>query len=393
MKTINTLIILFALIAVVACSSNSKSKQSVNVVKSPAELALESAKEADSALEYKDYPLAIIKYSEAVDYYEVAKPTSSPLDSIPQKIYLLNKNIANVYLINAQNLAAQDQYNDALIEYESSLNKYNEIRANAPESDKIDEIISTLYKNTAFVSRKVGDSQKALQYYDLYLEANPDSVDILIQKFEIYRDDLKNENQAYEILKEYATTKNDFNASNRLGDLYQEKNDVDNAILWYEKANSIISDANVLKQLGNLYRNPKKQLWEKSNQALDAFMKLNPSRDEIKTAYKLIGDNYNKLKNKAKAVEYFEKYSEMEYDGDIAIFLCSYYFDAKNNTKTLFWANKVLENNPNDVRAVLFRAITKYNLKDLKGAKADFERIKNDQNFGKTAQQYLQIIK
>lgn len=393
MKTINSIIVLFALITVVACSSNSKSKQPVEIVKSPAELALESAKEADTALEYKDYSLAISKYSEAVDYYNQALPTASPLDSIPNKIYLLNKNIANVYLINAQSLAAQELYNDALIEYEHSLDKYSQIKSNAPETDKIDDIISTLYKNTAFVSRKVGDSQKALQYYDMYLEANPDSVDILIQKFEIYRDDLKNENQAYEVLKEYATTKNDFNASNRLGDLYQEKNDVDNAILWYEKANSIKADANVLKQLGNLYRNPKKQQWEKSNLALDALLQFNPSTEELKTAYKLMGDNYNKLKNKAEAVKFFEKYSELEYDDDIAIYLCSYYFDVKNNTKTMFWANKVLENNPNDVRALLFRGITKYNLKDMKGAKADFERIKNDPNYGKTAQQYLQIIK
>ncbi len=384
---------LIPLITMFACSSNSKSNQPAEIVKTPAELAVESAKEADTALEYKDYPLAITKYSEAVDYYKQAQPTSSPLDSISTKIYLLNKNIANVYLINAQNLASQEQFNEALIEYENALEKYSLIKAEKPDDNSINDIISTLYKNTAYVSRKVGDYQKSLQYYDLFLEANPDSVDILIQKFEIYKDDLKNENQAYNVLKEYAISKNDFNASNRLGDLYQQNNDIDNAILWYEKANSIKPDANVLKQLGNLYRNPKKQQWEKSNQALEAFLKFNPSIDELKVAYKLMGDNYNKLKNKAEAVKSFEKYSELEYDADIAIYLCSYYFDAKNNTKTLFWANKVLENNPNDVRALLFRAIIKYNLKDMKGAKADFEKIKTDPNYGKTAQQYLQIIK
>jgi hypothetical protein len=52
-----------------------------------------------------------------------------------------------------------------------------------------------------------------------------------------------------------------------------------------------------------------------------------------------------------------EKYSALEFDEKISLYLCSYYFDKKNSQKTIYWANKILDNNPDNTSAIYFRAI------------------------------------
>lgn len=392
MKVIKFLLVTAVVIMLAACSSNKVQEPQV-VEKTPLDLAIETAISAQYNFEEEEYGEAITKFNQAIVYYNQALPTSATPDSINQEIFKIKRNIANIHTISAMDYSSQDLFDDALQNYETAIDLYKALEPESAPADSIDYIINTLYLNTAIVSRQAGEFEKALNYYDLYLEANPDDDEILLQKFAIYRDDLKNETQAFEVLKEYAVSKNDFNAYHRLGDLYRDKNDFQNAILWYERANSVKTDVNVLQKLGSIYRNPQIQEWQKSTQALEQFVSTNPGLDELATAYKLIGDNYKNLKNRAKAVEYFERYIDLEYEESIALYICLYYYDMKNDAKTLSWANLVLQNNPNNSSALLFRGIAKYNQKDMKGAKADFERIQNDPQHGKTAKQYLQIIK
>lgn len=383
-----------SLILILSCSLNAKSKKKqVEKEKTSIQLAVESANDAVNAFSVNNYATSIELFDNAINLYNQAIPTASVADSIPKQIFKLKMNVARVHVAYALSLSSQKNYDESLIEYENAIDLYKSLKDQASPDEDIDAILVGLYKNTAACSKDAAEYQKALDYIDLYLESNPDDEEVLLQKFAIYKDDLKDEPKAFEVYKEYAVRKNDFNSYHHLGDLYREKNDVDNAVYWYEKADSIQTDSNVLQKLGTLYRTPTQQKWEKSNRCLELFITMKPDLEELKTAYKLIADNYKNLKNKAKAVEYFEKYSDLEYDENISLYICSYYFDTKNNAKTLYWANKILNNNPDNNGAILFRAITKYNIKDMKGAKEDFERISNDSKYGKTAQQYLNIIK
>jgi len=392
MKVHNFTIIILCVMLLIACSVNAKKKVvPVVVEKTPLELAVETANEAGLIYEDSDYTGAIEKFAQAIDYYNQALPSAAETDSIPQRVFRLNMNIAKIHNDFAYNLTGQKEFDQAITEYEASLAAYKNLKTEAVPTDSLDYKINNLYMNLAICSKEAGEYQKAIEYFDLYLDANPEDNDVLLQKFYIYKDNLKDENQAFEVLKAYAINKNDFAASHKLGDLYREKSDTDNAIIWYEKARALKNDANVLQKLAALYRT--KQQWEMANQILEQFILLKPDTDGLKTSYKLIGDNYKNLKNKAKAVEYFEKYLEIEYNEDIALYVCLYYYDMKNNTKSMNMANLILSKNANNTNAILFRAIARYNLKDMKGAKADFERIQNDPKQGKTAQQYLKIIK
>lgn len=392
MKLIKFLAILTVIALLAACGSNKAAKPQV-MEKTPLELAIESALSAEYSFQDKDYDDAIAKYGESIYFYNQALVTSATPDSIAKEVYKIRTNIANIHTISAMELSGLNDFDDALLNYETAIDLYKALESEAAPSDSIDYIVNTLYLNSAIVSRQAGEYEKALNYFDLYLEANPEDDEILLQKFAIYRDDLRNETQAFEVLKEYAESKNDFGAYHRLGDLYRDKNDFQNAIIWYEKANLVKTDVDVLQKLGSIYRNPQIQQWENSNIALERFIATNPQLDEIATAYKLIGDNYKNMRNRAKSVEYFERYIELEYAEDIALYICSYYYDMKNDAKTLAWANTILQNNANHSGALLFRGIARYNQKDMRGAKADFERIQNDPQYGKTAQQYLNIIK
>lgn len=394
MKLTTYIILGLCLILVLSCSLNAKSKRKQVVEeKTPVELAVDNAQEAETAFSENNYPLSIEKFNTAIDFYKQALPTAPEADSIQIRLFKLNMNVAKVHYAYALSLSDQMLYDDSIMEYEQAIQLYKSLKDQATPEDDIDNILIGLYKNVAIGSKDAGEFFKAIDYFDLYLDAHPEDEAVLLTKFEIYRDDLKDEAQAFEVFKEYAVRKNDFNAYHKLGDLYRDKNEINDAVYWYEKADSIKTDSNVLQKLGTLYRSPTQQEWEKSNRCLELFVTMKPDLEELKTAYKLIADNYKNLKNKAKAVEYFEMYSDFEYDENISLYICSYYFDTKNNAKALFWSNKILENNPDNPGAILFRAITKYNMNDMKGAKADFERIANDAKYGKTAQQYLKIIK
>jgi tetratricopeptide (TPR) repeat protein len=398
MKNLINLLMAVLFLAMMACGANLSAKKKVPAepVKTPLQLAAESAQSADMAYEEKDYSAALEKYNQAIDLYNQAAPTAAPEDSVARKIFVVRKNIANVNIMNAQSLSAQKEYGPALQSYETAIAQYNELLPLSTPDDSLAARMPILYKNTAITSRLAGEPDTALQYYDKYLDLNPDENeknDVQLQKFAIYKDDLKNKPQAYEVYKKYALARNDANAFQWLGNQYVDENDITSAIYWYEKADSVKVDANVLKNLGNLYRNEKIQMWAKSNDALEKFITLSPSKDELKLAYKLIGDNYGKLKNKPKSIEYFEKYIALEYNEKVALLICQFYNDKKDYNTTIKWANLILQTNPSNPTALLFRGIARYNLKDNKGAKADFELIKNDPNYGKNAQDFLKAIK
>jgi len=393
MKTTSRILIIISLLLLVAVSIHAKPKKKTPVVveKTALELAIENIKAAENAYEDVDFDTAIAKYTTAIDCLKKAEPTASPEDDIPKQIFRIKMNVAKIHNDFAFDFFSQNDFDEALSHYESSMNIYKSIIAESTPQDSVSVYINRLYRNSAICSRKAGEFQKALDYYDLFLEANPEDDDILLQKFAIYKEDLKDENMAFEVLKEYALNKNDFNACHRLGDLYRDKNDLDNAVIWYNKALTIKEDSNIIQKLGSIYRS--KTQWANSTQMLEKFILTNPEREALNSAYKLIADNYKNLGNKPKAAEYFLKSLELEYNEDIAIYLCSFYNENNNNDKILQYANLVLSNNPNNSTALLFRGIAKFNKKDTKGAKVDFERIKNDPKHGKTAQQYLNLIK
>jgi tetratricopeptide (TPR) repeat protein len=401
MKVINYIVIIAAILFLFACSSNKVETPVVpqEVAKTPLELALNAATEATDAYMEKDYETALTKFNTAIEQFNLAAPTATAGDSIPANIFRQKMNIAKTHTQIAYAASASNDFDGSAKEYLVSIDLYKNIKSQAAARDSIDSKIANLYLNTAITFKAAGEYQSAIEYFDLYLDSNPSdeqAANVINQKYYIYSDNLKDENMANQNLKDYAEKKNDFNSFFKLGDIYNEKKDFVNAIIWYEKARTVKQDINVLKKLANVYKNTTPKQLAKSNEILDKLIAINPSSPDTKAYYKMLGGNYKEMKNNAKAAEYFDKYLTIEYDEGPAFFMCSYYFDAKNYAKLSNYASMILANNPSassQVNALLYRGIAKFNLNDKKGAKVDFERIQNDPKQGNTAKQYLKLCK
>jgi tetratricopeptide (TPR) repeat protein len=395
MRQLINLLMITSLFVMMTFGANlfAKKRAPVEPEKTTFEIATEVAQNAETAFQDEDYDAAIDMFQRADSLFNVALPASAPEDSISQKIFNIRMNIANIHLVKAEYLQSKKDYKTALASMLTAIQMYKELEPMSSPADSIAARMPDIYENTAFISKKAENYTTALEYYNKVIELKPDNIDVLLQIYDLYDENLNNPEKAISIFKEYAIAKNNFEASHSLGDKYNKRKDLPNAIYWYSKADSLKKDANVVLKLAMAYRDKSIARYEDSNKYFEQFIKMNPSMDELKKSYKLIGDNYRSLKQRNKANEYFEKYISLEYSEDIATLICQYYYDGKNYPKTQTWANTILQNNPNNVNALLFRGVARYNLKDMKGAKADFERIKDDPKLGSAAQQYLKAIK
>lgn len=395
MKQFINLLLIAVLFVVLTFGVNlyAKKKAPVEPEKTTLEIAAEVVQNAETEFQDDDYDAAIDMFQRADSLYNAALPAAAPEDSIGQKIFNIRMNIANIHLVKAQSQQAKKDYGPALTSMLTAIQMYKELEPMSSPADSIAARMPDIYENTAIISKNAKNYTTSLEYYNKVLELNPDNIGVLLQIYDLYDENLNNPEKAMSIFKEYAIAKNDFESSHSLGDKYNKRKDLPNAIYWYSKADSLKKDSNVVLKLATAYRDKSIARYEESNKYFEQFIKMNPTMSELKTSYKLIGDNYRSLKQRNKANEYFEKYISLDYEEGIATLICQYYYDAKNYTKTQTWANTILQDNPNNVNALLFRGVARYNLKDMKGAKADFERIKDDPKLGSAAQQYLKIIK
>ncbi|HRY84379.1 MAG TPA: tetratricopeptide repeat protein, partial [Candidatus Cloacimonadota bacterium] len=209
--------------------------------------------------------------------------------------------------------------------------------------------------------------------------------------FSILNNDIKDETRAFRVLQDYAEASNAPTAYRMLADKLNEKGDKVKAGEYYERALSIKQDANTYSAVANFYRSNNQ--WAKSNEVLIKLVETNPDQATLLTAYRLMGDNYNKLNNKAKMAEYFEKALNIESDDKIALLLASYYNGLKNHNKVITYSTMVLRSNSGNNDALMLRGLAYYNLKRNAEAKADLTRIQNDPKYGKQVQSILKAIK
>jgi tetratricopeptide (TPR) repeat protein len=105
-----------------------------------------------------------------------------------------------------------------------------------------------------------------------------------------------------------------------------------------------------------------------------------------------MGKLYDDSKNKNKAIEYFEKFLEIDFDKQVVLWLVSEYNDRKNNNKVLSYSNMILEKNANDADATYFKALALFNQGNKSAAKNEFKKIENNSKYGPSAKQYIKSI-
>src|SRR5690606_30551567 len=93
---------------------------------------------------------------------------------------------------------------DALSEYESAAAIYKELAPLTITADERDGYVSMLYRLLAKTAQDAGYYERALGYLDNVLIYEPGSEDVLKTKYQILKDNIKDTERAYKVLKDYA---------------------------------------------------------------------------------------------------------------------------------------------------------------------------------------------
>lgn len=381
-------LIMLAMIA--ACSSVPKTPEVVEPPRNPIELAKEAAGNGMDNYEAGSYNEAITAFEQAIALFEEAAPTAGELDSIAVNIERMKLNIATSRNSQAEESFQDQIFVEAIQHYEQALEIYNALEPVTITSEELEANKIRLYNNLAITNQRAGSFEESVRYYDMILAKEPNNAEVLNFKFNVLNNDIRDEQRAFQSLKDYADASNDVNAFIMLAGKYADKGNNEQATLYYERALSSRPDANTYKALANFYRQTTQ--WAKSNEILLRFVATTPEQSEMLIAYRLIGDNYSKLNNRAKMAEYFEKALAIEEDSQIALALASYYNGSSNWNKVVSFATMALRGAPRNADALLLRGNAYYRLNRFNEARTDLELIRNDARHGANATALLNAI-
>ena len=164
-----------------------------------------------------------------------------------------------------------------------------------------------------------GDIRSAIDTYNQIIQSNADNDKARFYLAQLYYENGDYSNSENQYLYLYNRNSDDIRVITNLGRLYEQTNNLDKAIGYYNQA--LIIDENMSIVYRNLARTflkkfkieDQKEHIEKSIHALNKSIKLEPSNPE---PYFELGRIYYLLKEKDKAVEYYNKALSMDIPDD-----------------------------------------------------------------------------
>ncbi|HNT52200.1 MAG TPA: hypothetical protein PKH19_02265 [Candidatus Syntrophosphaera sp.] len=383
--------LLVILIALAACSSNKKVVEPVEVPPTPLELAREAADNGAAAFTSEDYTGALAAFAEAKEYYLQAAPTATAADSVEVNVERIELNQALTYMTMAKESVELGLHADALEEYEQAVRVYQALVPLTITALERDSYVNILNRNLAITAENAAQYERALGYYDRVLEVEPGNEEILNIKYHILKDKIKDEERAFQVLKDYAEASKDYRAYLILAQAYRENNDQEAAAANYEKALLLANNADVFTRVADFYREIGN--YQKSNEVLEKFVTTGPDNAALALAYRVIAGNYDKLRNITKKIEYYDKSLTVERNADVALILANHYNQQKLWDRVISYATQVINLDATKAAAFLLRGNAYYMNKRYSEAKLDLNRIVNDPTYGKSAQDILSRIK
>lgn len=362
-----------------------------NIARTYIMLAEEAAESGARAYEDELFPQALEDFTSAHDYYVMAEPNSSPADSIDVNLERIQLNIALTYRKLANESDELSMYEDALNEYQAAADIYNGLELlTMTEAERDDELL-IIYNNMAVTAEKAGRYEDALDYYDQVLEYSPGNETVLYTKYTILKDNINDEERAFQVLRDYAGASQNYNAYLILAQAYKESGDNATAATYYDQALELSEDLDVYTRVADFYRSIGD--YERSNAVLEEFIASEPDEASLAAAYRVIAGNYERLGNTGKMVEYYDRSLDVEPNADVALLLANHYYQRKSWNNVINYASQVINLDASKSAAFLLRGYAYYMNKRYGEARTDLTRIQNDPTHGATARQILNLIK
>ncbi|HOR30016.1 MAG TPA: histidine kinase dimerization/phospho-acceptor domain-containing protein, partial [Candidatus Syntrophosphaera thermopropionivorans] len=322
------------------------------------------------------------------DILDFSKIESGKLELNIERIDL---NIALSYVNQGNEDASLGFYDDALTAYQNAANIYKSLKPLTITPAERDDYLAKLYRNMAITAQNAKKFEQALQYYDMVLTYEPGNEEILNIQYHILKDDIKDQDRAYKVLKDYAEASQDYQAYLILAAAYKDSGDTATAEQYYLKAMELGNNPDVYARVADFYREIKN--YTKSNEILTKLIASTTDKSTLALAYRVMADNYAKLGNTAKRIEAYDNSLKYEESAEIALILADHWNKQKNWDKVITYATKAINANPSNAAAYLLRGNAYYMKKNYAAAKADLQRIQNDPTYGKCASDILKKIK
>lgn len=384
-------LLLTLLLVMSACSTNKKVIEPVEQPPTLLILAQEAAQTAAMAFEDEDYFQALENFNRSKNFYMQAQSTASPTDSLDVNIEKIQINMAITHMRMANESVQSLMYDDAINEYVSAVNIYKSLVPLTMDATERDSYVSILYRNMALTAQNSGQSESALGYYDSVLQLEPGNSDVLMVKYNILKNDIKDQVRAYKVLQDYAEASQDYNAYVILAEAYRGEGENNTAAIYFDKAMEISQDVDAYTRGADFYREIKN--YKKSNEILAKLVAATTDNASIALAYRIMADNYDKLNNNSKKIEFYDKSLNLEPNADVALVLASHWNQQKSWDRVITYATKVISIDSSKAAAYLLRGNAYYQKKNYTAAKSDLQRIQNDPNYGKSATDLLGKIK
>ncbi|HPR18452.1 MAG TPA: tetratricopeptide repeat protein [Candidatus Cloacimonadota bacterium] len=296
--------------------------------------------------------------------------------------------IANETGVEGETLYNEGKYLEAAQKFDTAIAKLQEAvqKEGIPlDNDKINQWL--LYAFNGYYQGN--DYEKALVTLNKRLELNPGDYDLINYKAIILSKNLNRTPEAIDVLKDYDATNQSYKVEKKIADYYVDLDDLENALIWFEKSYTLKQDSKVIKNIASIY--VKLGNNSKAIQAYEDFLKTNPKENVVIQTYKNMGGLYKDMQNYNKSNEYYEKALSLKYDNTINLLLITSYYDLDQYDKCLQKVEQMLANNANNKDAIYFRAMIKYNRGEAAAAKADFQKLVGSK-YDKQAKGFIESI-
>jgi tetratricopeptide (TPR) repeat protein len=321
---------------------------------------------------------ALPKYEEAVAKYE--QTTSAKPENIIITAEMYNK-ISLLYY-QTGNVRKAGEF------AEKSLEKYQLL---VTEDNPYTQIIDALYKNLSVFWYTAREYDKALQYYEIRRERDPDNYQIVLSMSNIYKQ-IGQPQEALNVLLQYDEQYEHYRVKKAIAELYEEAfNDTGKAIQFYEQTFALNpQDVDILQKIGLLYH----ELGEVENaiKAYEDFIATEPDANTLRKVYKNLGIFYQNIGDNANAIEAFENSISIEFDKEIALALIQMYYSQGNYTKAREYIRAVRNIEPGNPQAHYYLGLIYLEEENLKAALQEFQAITDHPTLGSAAREQIEYI-
>jgi len=279
-------------------------------------------------------------------------------------------------------------YHGAIEKFLISLEKYRKIDTEEnPKTLRINE----LYKNLSVLYNMTKQYTKAIEYYNLRLQNEPDNYKIILSLSTIYKK-MGNEAKALEVLTQFDKNYSKYEIKKKIAKIYEEKTDLKNAIKYYSEAFDLNKKkVDILGKIALFYHKIGQDT--SAIKIYNNYIATKPEDYILRKVYKNLGIFYQNIGDKDNAISAFEKSDSIKFDKEISLKLGQLYYEKGNYDKAKEALAKVKEKESNNPQAHYYLGLIYRKEGKNAEALAEFEKIKNHPTLGPAAKQQIEFIK